>query len=124
MGKKESGAANTARQRWLALSRWENEGGAWRHGRSQRVAPGDAEAATPVLCDAELVQMKIRIIALENLVIALLADAPQHQLELVRDMAAYISPRPGFTAHPLTLRAAAEMVGVIERAGHFRTTSD
>ncbi len=124
MGNEETGAASTARQRWLALSRWENEGGAWRHGRSQEVTPDDAQAATPVLCNAELVQMKIRIIALENLVIALLADAPQHQLELVRDMAAYISPRPGFTAHPLTIRGAAEMIGLIERAGHFRTAPD
>ncbi len=120
--RKDERGKNTARQRWLALSRWENEGGAWHHGRSQDPAPGAAQAdATPALCDAELVQMKIRIIALENLVIALLADAPPHQLDLVRDMAAYISPRPGFTAHPLTIRAAAEMVGLVERADHFRT---
>ncbi len=123
MSQDEADTAGATRQRWMALSRWENEGGAWQHGRAQAPLPGDADVgAAPALCDTDLVQMRIRIIALENLVIALLADAPQHQLDLVRDMAAYISPRPGFTHHPLTIQAAAEMIGLIERAGHFRST--
>ena len=58
--------------------------------------------------------------ALENVVIALLSQATDRQLELVRDMAAYISPRPGFTPHRLTLSAAAEMLSLVKRAGHFR----
>jgi len=53
-------------------------------------------------------------------VIALLAEAPDRQLDLVREMAAYISPRPGFTQHPLTVHAAAEMIDLVERALHFR----
>jgi hypothetical protein len=44
-------------------------------------------------------------IALENLVISLLATASDRQLEQAREMASYISPRPGFTHHPLTTRA-------------------
>jgi hypothetical protein len=67
-----------------------------------------------------LVQLRIRVIALENVVIALLAEAPDPQLDLVREMAAYISPRPGFTQHPLTVHAAAEMIHLVERALHFR----
>ena len=56
-----------------------------------------------------------------DLVIALLANAPQAQLDLSREMAAYISPRPGFTPHFLTLRAADEMRNLVDRAGQFRT---
>lgn len=43
-------------------------------------------------------------------------------MELAREMAAYISPRPGFTPHQLTLRAADEMRSLFDRANHFRTT--
>ena len=105
--------------RLKALSRWDNEGGAI--GRSEgAVLPGHAPFEAPVLGNAELVQLRIRVIALENVVIALLAQAPDRQLDLIRKMAAYISPRPGFTQHPLTVHAAAEMVHLVERALHFR----
>lgn len=66
-----------------------------------------------LLTNAELVQLRIRVIALENLVIALLAGAPGQQLALAREMATYISPRTGFTPHPVTLRAADEMLSLI-----------
>ena len=46
----------------------------------------------------------VRVIALENILISLLATATDHQLKLIREMADYISPRPGFTAHPLTIQ--------------------
>jgi hypothetical protein len=71
------------------------------------------------LTNAELAQLRIRVIALENLVIALLAQAPDQQLALARRMAAYISPREGCTPHPVTLRAAAEMLSLVERAGRY-----
>ena len=29
-------------------------------------------------------------------------------------------PRPGFTDHPLTIRAATQMIDLVDRAGHFR----
>lgn len=75
----------------------------------------------PPLTDADVVQLRIRLVALENVVIALLAEASDRQLELVREMAAYISPRRGFTQHPLSLHAAAHMVDLVQRADHFRT---
>jgi hypothetical protein len=74
------------------------------------------------LTRAEQMQMHVRVIALENLVIALLATATDHQLDCAREMAAYITPRPGATAHPLTINAAVEMVSMVERAIHFRGT--
>jgi hypothetical protein len=116
----EADPSESARQRRRALQRWDNEGGA---GPGRLAAKEGLEAAAgsvPPLNNAELMQLHIRVIALENLVIALLAQATDAQLELVRDMAAYISPRPGFTPHPLTLGAAGEMMSLVDRSSHFR----
>lgn len=110
-------------------SRWVNEGGA-----APGVAPphGDADAgaaldATPVACvdgppqtNAEIVQLKVRMIALESLLIALLADATPRQLAVAAEMAEAISPRPGTTQHRLTLQGAAHMRWVMERAQILR----
>jgi hypothetical protein len=68
----------------------------------------------------ECAQLRIRIIALENLAVALLAQASERQLALVREMATHISPRPGFTAHRPTLHAADEMRSLVVRAARFR----
>jgi len=101
--------------RQQALARWDTEGGA--------NSPPDEISAwmsrVPPLTNAELTQLQVRVIALENLAIALLAEASDPQRELVRDMAGYISPRPGFTRHPLTLHAAAQMRHLVERARYF-----
>ncbi len=101
-------ALDLAQLRQGALSRWDNEGGATLDGRQEGPKSGAAQSEVPALTNAEFVQLRIRIIALENLVISLLAQSPDRQLDLVREMAAYISPRPGFTPHHLTVRAAAE----------------
>jgi hypothetical protein len=79
--------------------------------------------AIPELTNAELVQLRIRVIALENLVIALLAEGSDRQLAVACEMATYISPRPGFTHHPLTIQAATHMVELVDRAVHYRGTS-
>ena len=81
-------------------------------------------AGAPPLSNAELVQLQIRVIALENLVIALLSQASDRQLDLARAMAIHISPRSGFTAHRLTIHAAAQMISLVERAGYFRAPGD
>lgn len=78
-----------------------------------------ANRDAPLSTHTELAQLRIRVVALENLVITLLADAAQRQRGLAREMASYISPRPGFTAHPVTLNAAAQMLHLVERADHF-----
>ena len=109
-----------AQLRYRALSRWDNEGGAGPGCSEDRWMDGVAQSETPPLTNVELVQLRIRVIALENVVIRLLAEASDRQLELTREMAAYISPRPGFTPHPLTIRAAAQMIQLVERAAHFR----
>jgi hypothetical protein len=107
-------------QRRMALSRWDNEGGAGPRRLQEGLTSPDARPEAPDLTNAELVQLRIRVIALENLLIALLANVSDRQLDLAREMAAYISPRPGYTPHSLTIQAAALMIDLIERAGQFR----
>jgi len=53
----------------------------------------------------------------------LLAGAPDSQSALVREMAAYISPRPGMTPHRLTVEAARNMLALVERAAHYKTAA-
>lgn len=109
--------STTLSARTSALSRWENDGGStaeWPF-----AAPGAEPGDSIPLTNAELVQLRIRVIALENLVIALLAEAPARQRALVREMATYISPRRGYTPHPLTLRAADEMLSLVDRSSRF-----
>ena len=71
--------------------------------------------------DAEDGNLAVRLIALENIIVALLADAPEGQSELVREMASFISPRPGKTPHRLTIEAARNMLALVERADHYRS---
>lgn len=118
MPRQNSDFSSDSVQRQRALSRWDNEGGA---------GPADSdtglllnEPSIPELTNAELVALRVRVIALENLMIALLATGSDQQLELAREMAGYISPRPGFTHHPLTMHAAAHMIDLVERSSRFR----
>jgi hypothetical protein len=112
--------SNTSELRENALSRWDSEGGAGPGGPQAGEISTEAQFQVPDLTNAELVQLRIRVIALENLVIALLAQAPDRQLETAREMASYITPRPGFTHHPLTVRAAVYMIDLVDRADRFR----
>ncbi|MGZ5894325.1 MAG: hypothetical protein ACXWJ7_17095 [Caldimonas sp.] len=120
--KPESSARSRQRQR--ALQRWENEGGASDGSAGRDVVSGDTPGGVPPLTNAELVQLQIRVIALENLVIAMFSQLPDRQIELAREMAEYISPRPGSTPHRLTIHAAAQMISLVERAGGFRSPED
>ena len=104
-----------------ALSRWDNEGGAGRNGPKESHAHVLPDPDIPNLTDAELIQLRVRVIALENLMIMLLAEGSDLQLTLAREMATYISPRAGFTHHPLTLQAAAHMDSLVARAVHYRS---
>ncbi len=76
-------------------------------------------SSDPDLTNTDLVQLRMRVIALENLMIAVLANASEQQLDLARCMAEYILPRAGATEHPLTIHAAAQMSHLVERARFF-----
>jgi hypothetical protein len=114
----ESGDANGSKQLRKALLRWVNEGGADSDLVTAQAAPEQGRTQVD-LTNAELVQLQVRVIALENLVTALLAGASCETTDLARALAAYISPRPGATPHHLTIRAAAQMVHLVERAKLF-----
>jgi hypothetical protein len=119
-----SDSIENVNQRQRALQRWDNEGGAGPRKRPADAGLDAALASAPPLGNAELVQLQMRVIALENVVISLLAQASAAQLELIGDMAAYISPRPGSTPHALTIGAAGEMLSLLDRSRHFRPTTD
>jgi len=89
-----------------ALFRWENEDGSCpRRLLAENARPLDIPQST----GTELEHLRVRVIALENLVISLLSQAPERPRALGREMATFISPRPGFTQHttkPLTIQAA------------------
>jgi hypothetical protein len=106
-----------------ALARWENEGGTTIPIDGSR-AGGAEQTHIPEMTNAEMVALRVRVIALENVLISLLATATDHQLKLIREMADYISPRPGFTAHPLTIHAAEHMVDLVDRSMRFRTQGE
>ena len=119
MLRESSDTSGDSNQRQRALARWDNEGGAGPDGPAT-VSLDNERSPVPELTNAELVTLRIRVIALENLMISLLATASDDQVRLAREMAGYISPRPGFTQHPLTIHAAAHMIDLVERAKHFR----
>lgn len=98
-----------------ALARWETDGGA---GPANRTSV--PLTVMPRLSDAEYEHLHSRVIALENVIIALLAEASERQIALVREMAAFIAPRDDAAQHPLTVHAALQMNHVVDRAEHFR----
>lgn len=98
--------------RLRALSQWDNEGGAI------SAVAHEACVDVPDVTNAEFVLLRVRVIALENLLITVLAGGSDRQRQAARDMADTISPRPGFTPHPLTTRAAQHMNDLVDRAIH------
>lgn len=122
MPDQETDLSDPAQIRQKALSRWDNEGGASPQGPQESSARSEEfPELAPEVTNSEIVLLRVRLIAMENLVIALLAGASERQLELAREITAYISPRPGFTHHPLTIRAASHMSDLVERSGAFRS---
>lgn len=107
-----------------ALALWDNEGGAGFCGAQESSILGAISSELSLPANAEFVQLHARVIALENLLIALLADGPDLHSERIREMAGFIAPRPGFTQHRLTVQAAHQMVDLVNRAAHFRLSAD
>ncbi len=123
MSSRDSDPPKESTQRQRALSRWDTEGGAGPCGPQEASTSTEDRIPIPENGPAELGALHIRVIALENLVVSLLVTASDQQLEMAREMASYISPRPGFTPHPLTIHAAAHMIDLVEKASRFRDPS-
>ncbi len=120
----KSAPLELSQQYQAALSRWDNEGGAGPGGPQDCSGPARRAADVTVLTNAELVQLRIRVIALENLLVGLLATASREQIDVVLGTPDLISPRPGSTQHPLTIQAATHMLKLVERAVHLRGRDD
>lgn len=120
MSEQDPDTAKDSMLRQRALSRWDGEGGAGPTGPDM-ATPLEARVPHITMSDAEMVTLRVRLIALENLMIAFLASATDQQLDLAREIAGYISPRPGFTPHPLTTHAASDMLDLVERSARFST---
>jgi hypothetical protein len=90
--------------------------------RGVRVSPTSTEGQIPpsTMGDAELQTLHVRVIALESLVVSLLASASDRQRKQAETMAAYISPRSGITQHQLTVQAATHIIDLVKRAAPLR----
>lgn len=80
----------------------------------------EAHPDVPDMTNAELVLLRVRVIALENLLIAVLPEGSDQQRQAARDMAEIMSPRISFTEHTLPIRAAQHMIDLVDRAVHIR----
>ena len=109
-----SAVESAGRQR--PLSQWDNEGGAI--ATPVRVLPDDL----PELTNAELVHMRVRLIALENLMIVLLSQASTGQFEMAGILATHLAPGSGAAPHRLTDLAMHQMHDLVHRAGLLRDT--
>lgn len=95
------------------------------HGPVEPYLPTEPAALVPMLPGdgvpgpGELVQLRIRVVALENVVIALLARTPGRRRDLAREMATYVAPAPGSREHPLTIPVAARMQHLVQRGARF-----
>lgn len=102
-----------------ALASWENEGGADRHLPANPPNDSAGRRTTVDPAKADIAQLQIRVVALENLVTALLAAAPVGVVTMVRDLTELVSPKLGH----LTMHAATQMVHTIQRAEFIRMNS-
>jgi hypothetical protein len=103
-----------------ALSRWDYEGGAGPDGPQEGSASTAGQPAARRGASDELERLRARVIGLESVVIALLAEANERQLGLIRGMAMQISPKQGAVPHRLTTDAVGHMTSIVERARHAR----
>jgi hypothetical protein len=86
--------------------------------RRSRIAPTSTAGQIPpsIMGEVELQTLHVRVIALESLIVSLLASASDRQRNQAIKMAAYISPRSGATQHQLTVQAATHVADLIRRA--------
>jgi hypothetical protein len=99
-----------------ALARWDNEGGALSH--PAPVKPPFVDVAHH-LSDRDVVCLRSRVIALENIVVAMLAGGSSNQRSVVHDMALFVRPPLEEVQDRLTLHAADLMDDLADRAGRF-----
>ncbi len=83
------------------------------------ISTNDAAELTGV----ELAHLRARLVALENVVIVLLALSSDERLEAAAAMATFLLPREGFTNHEITIDAARQINHLISQATRWRAAS-
>lgn len=96
MPNRPSNFSERDRLRERVFSRCHNEGCTGESGREQP-ASTEISPETPPLTNAELVQLRIRVIALENLLRILLAETSDRQLDPVRNYSLRVNAFPEWT---------------------------
>ena len=99
-----------------ALARWDNEGGALSHPAPVKPPPVDIDNH---LSDQDMVCLRSRVIALENIVVAMLAGGSHDQRAIVHDMAMFVRPPLDAAQDRLTMHAADLMDHLADRATRF-----
>lgn len=84
--------------------------------QEEKVIREDGSWQIPEPGHSELVQMRVRIITLENIILGLLSGASEEQIDQIRRRADQIEPHAEATRHPLTELAAGDMRKFLERA--------
>jgi hypothetical protein len=120
MRKKSAKAGSAESHSHTELSRWDNDGGAGFTDQLESLKLEDESAAFSLHTEIDFVHLRVRVIALESLLIALLNKSSDQQISAAREMADYISPRPGFTQHRLTIRAAGHIIDLLRRSENIR----
>lgn len=100
-----------------ALARWDNEGGALSH--PVPVKPPFVDVVHH-LSDQEVVCLRSRVIALENIIVAMLAGGSRDQRAVVHDMALFVRPPLDAVQDRLTMHAADLMDHLADRATLFQ----
>jgi len=77
-------------------------------------------AALAQSMNAQLEHLGVRTIAVESLLITMLAQATEQHLELCREVADFVSARPGSAQRPGMIDAADQMVHLLRRAQRLR----
>lgn len=77
-------------------------------------------AEPPPVTTVEWDHLRFRVVALENLLIALMADGPLPRLDRLREMARHVAPRRGSAEHPVSQFAAVQIIHMVERARHVK----
>ena len=90
------------------------------HSEPLASAADQASAGMSEITNAELVLLRVRVIALEHVLIAVMSEGSDRQRQAVLDMADTITPKTDSTQHSLTIRAAQHMTSLVDRALHAR----
>jgi hypothetical protein len=120
MRKNQASVSSATSQCQTELSRWDNEGGAGLADQLRSLEFDDEARPSSLHTEMDFFHLRVRVIALENLLIALLTKSSDQQINFAREMASHISPRPGFTQHQLTIRAASHIIDLVKRSNHVR----